>query len=68
MIGNINSKNQPNSQQIEVTDIQNNTTTSYGSMGEAARALNFPNFSIIRNYIFRNQKKPYKGRYSFKKK
>ena len=67
-IGNTNSKNQPNSQQIEVIDIQNNTTTSYDSMGEAARALNLPNFSIIRNYILLNQQKPYKGRYSFKKK
>lgn len=68
MIGNTNSKNQPNSQQIEVTDIQNNTTTFYDSMGEAARALNLPNFNIIRNFILRNQQKPYKGRYSFKKK
>ena len=68
MVGNTNSKNQPNSQQIEVTDIQNDTTTSYDSMGEAAKALNLPNFNIIRNYILRNQQKPYKGRYSFKKK
>jgi hypothetical protein len=52
-------------------------------MGEAARALNLPNFNIIspgracpqgvaplgtRNYILRNQQKPYKGRYSLKKK
>ncbi len=63
-MGNTNSKNQPNSQQIQVTDIQNDTTTSYGSMGEAARALKIP-LSGIRNYISRNQQKPYKGRYSF---
>jgi hypothetical protein len=72
MVGNTNSnsnsKNQPNSQQIEVTDIKNDTTTSYVSMGEAARALNLPNFNIIRNYILRNQQKPYKGRYSLIKK
>jgi hypothetical protein len=55
------------SQQIEVTDITNNTTTYYISMHEAARALNLPNFNIIRNYILRNQQKPYKGKYTFKK-
>jgi hypothetical protein len=55
------------SQQIEVTDIKNNTTTSYDSMGEAARALNIPNFTIISYYIKNNQVKPYKGIYTFKK-
>jgi len=56
------------SQAIEVTDITNNTTTFFDSMGEATRALNLPNFNIIRNYILRNQQKPYKGKYTFKKK
>ena len=56
------------SQAIEVTDIKNNITTSYDSIGEAARALNLPNFNIIRNYILRNQQKPYKGQYTFTKK
>jgi hypothetical protein len=55
------------SQQIEVTDIKNNTTTSYDSIGEAARALNLPHFNIISNYIKNNQVKPYKGIYTFKK-
>ena len=55
------------SQQIEVTDIKNNTTTSYNSMSEAARALNLPNYKGISNYFIHNQKKPYKGRYTFKK-
>ena len=55
------------SQQIEVFDIKNNTATSYDSMGEAARALNLPNFNIISNYIKNNKKKPYKGQYTFKK-
>jgi|SRR5437588_1965382 len=55
------------SQQIEVTDITNNTTISYDSICEAARTLNLPSHSIILNYIQRNQQKPYKGRYTFKK-
>jgi hypothetical protein len=55
------------SQAIEVTDIKNNTTTSYNSISEATRALNLPNFQVISNYILRNQQNPYKGRYTFKK-
>jgi group I intron endonuclease len=55
------------SQQIEVTDIKNNQATTYDSINEAAKALNLPSHSIISNYIQRNQKKPYKGRYNFKK-
>ena len=54
------------SQQIEVTDIKNNTRISYDSISEAARALNIKQ-STITNYILRNQKKPYKGKYTFKK-
>ena len=54
------------SQAIEVIDIKNNITTSYDSMREAARALNIHN-SVIAMYFNRNQKKPYKGRYTFKK-
>jgi len=57
---------QLNSQAIEVTDITNNTTTSYDSMGEVARVLNI-NHSVITKYFSRNQKKPYKGRYTFQK-
>jgi len=55
------------SQQIEVTDIKNNITTSYDSIHEAARALNISNHQAITNYFRQNQKKPYKGRYTFKK-
>jgi len=55
------------SQVIEVTDIQNNTTTSYDSIHEATRALNLPSHKIISMYIIRNQQKPYKGKYTFKK-
>jgi hypothetical protein len=54
------------SQQIEVTDIKNNTTTCYDSISEAARALNI-NTSVIDMYFSRNQKKAYKGIYTFKK-
>ena len=54
------------SQQIEVTDTKNNTTVPYNSISEAARALNIQK-SVIDNYFNRNQKKPYKGQYTFKK-
>ena len=54
-------------QAIEVTDIKNNTMTSYDSIHKAAKALNISNFQAIANYIQRNQKKPYKGQYTFKK-
>ena len=60
-------ENNPNSQQIEVIDLKEITTTYYNSFREAARALNIPNHCIISNYIKNNQKKPYKGRYTFKK-
>jgi len=54
------------SQAIEVTNITNDTTTSYDSMHEAAKVLNLPSYRIIRNYIIRNQQKPYKGIYTFR--
>ena len=54
------------SQQIEVTDIKNDITTSYDSIREAARALNISR-AVITMYFSRNQKKPYKGKYTFKK-
>jgi len=54
------------SQQIEVTDIKNNTITCYNSISEAAIALNIKQ-SRISEYFSRNQKKPYKGQYTFKK-
>ena len=56
---------QPTSQVIEVFDLEEKTLISYNSMREAARALNLPNFNIIRNYIKNNQQKPYKGKYIF---
>ena len=54
------------SQVIEVSDIKNNTTTSYNSINEAARALNINHTRIVM-YFANNQTKPYKGRYTFKK-
>jgi group I intron endonuclease len=54
------------SQQIEVFDLQEKTTTSYNSKSAAARALNI-SLSVIGMYFLRNQTKPYKGRYTFKK-
>jgi hypothetical protein len=55
------------SQQIEVTDFKNNTTTTYYSIREAARALEIY-MSIITKYFANNQQKPYKGRYTFARK
>jgi len=60
--------NTSNRKKIEVTDIKNNTTTSYNSINEATIALNLPSHKAIANYIKNNQKKPYKGQYTFKKK
>jgi hypothetical protein len=54
------------SQAIEVTDSELNKTTTYNSISEAAIALNLTSYRIISNYIKNNQKKPYKGRYTFK--
>jgi len=53
-------------QQIEVVDLQEKTTTTYYSIREAVRALNIHK-SVIDKYFSRNQEKPYKGRYTFKK-
>jgi group I intron endonuclease len=54
------------SQKIYVFDKDKNETTVYESISEAAIALNI-NQSIISLYFSRNQQKPYKGRYTFKK-
>ena len=40
------------SQQIEVTDIKNNTTTTYNSMREAAIALNIKQSTITLYFFF----------------
>jgi hypothetical protein len=54
------------SQVIEVIDKKTNQTTTYDSIREAARALNINPSSIVM-YFANNQKKPYKGRYTFNK-
>jgi len=54
-------------QKIEVTDLQENTTINYDSISEAARALNLPRHTTIANFLAQNQKKPYRGRYFFRK-
>ena len=53
-------------QRIEVFDNKNNTTTIYDSIRAAARALSMDG-SIISSYLKRNQQKPYKGQYIFKR-
>jgi len=54
------------SQQIEVTDIKNNQTTTYDSISAAAKSLNILQ-AVITRYFSNNQTKPYKGQYTFKK-
>ncbi len=51
-------------QKIEVFDLNTNESTTYDSIRAAARALNIQK-ATIRNFCFRNQQKPYKGRYIF---
>ena len=55
------------SQAIEVTDSELNQTTTYNSISEAAIALNLSSYKSISTYIKNNQKKPYKGKYTFKR-
>jgi NUMOD1 domain/NUMOD3 motif len=56
----------PNSQKIIVTDLKTNITTSYESIGLAAKALGIKP-TRISMYFINNQIKPYKGRYIKKK-
>jgi len=53
-------------QAIEVFDIKNNLTTHYESLSAAAIALDIKQ-SVISTYFVRNQQKPFKGRYLFRK-
>jgi hypothetical protein len=50
MMGNNNSKNQPNTLKIQVTDLELNTKTTFGSIREAARALNILQSSITKYF------------------
>jgi len=56
---------QPNRMKLIVTDSDTNISTSYDSIGLAARALGI-NDTVISRYFSRNQIKPYKNRYHFK--
>jgi len=58
--------NHPNSVQIEVQDLELNTITSYNSIHATSRALGIGH-NTISNFFKRNQIRPYKGRYVFKK-
>jgi group I intron endonuclease len=51
-------------QAIEVFDNKTNQTTNFESIAEAARILDI-RWEAIKNYLARNQQKPYKGRYNF---
>jgi len=48
-------------QKVEVFDKKTNIFTTYDSISAAARALNIQKASI-RNFCYRNQQKPYRGR------
>ena len=52
---------------VEVFDVLKNETVTYNSIQMAVDALKLPKHSIISNYLIRNQKRPYKGQYIFKK-
>jgi hypothetical protein len=45
--------------------METNVSTTYGSMGQAAKAIGIHE-SSIHKYFARNQQKPYKKRYIFK--
>jgi transcriptional antiterminator len=64
--GQKNTAYHPSSLKIKVLDLKLNTTTTYNSIREAARALNI-NKTSIQNSFYRNQQKPYKGRFIFTK-
>ena len=59
------SKSQPSGIEVEVTDLETNTTTSYHAIRAAARALNIDK-RYIENYIYLKQDNPVLGKYTFK--
>ena len=52
---------------VEVFDVLKNEKTTYNSIKKAVEALKLKNASRITNYLMRDQKKPYKGQYIFKR-
>lgn len=59
-MGNSYSQNHPNSQKIEVLDLETGTKNTYDSIHKAAKAINC-SYQSISLYFKRNQIKPYKG-------
>lgn len=59
------SKSQPSGIEVEVTDLETNTTTTYHAIRAAARALGIDK-RYIEHYIYLKQNKPVLGRYTFK--
>jgi len=53
-------------QKIEVFDKETNLTATFDSFSAAAIALDI-RYGAIKNYFYKNQQKPYKGRYIFTK-
>jgi hypothetical protein len=58
--------NHPNSIKIEVTDLKLKTVTRFTSIFSCARVLGIRG-TTISNFLLRNQTKPFKGRFIFKK-
>lgn len=59
------SKGQASGIEVEVTNIDTNTTTTYHAIRAAARALNIDK-RYIEHYIYLNQDKPVLDKYTFK--
>jgi hypothetical protein len=59
------SKGQSSGIEVEVTDLETNTTTTYHAIRAAARALDIDK-RYIEHYIYLKQNKPVLGRYTFK--
>lgn len=59
------SKAQSSSIEVEVTDLETNTTTTYHAIRAAARALGIDK-RYIEHYIYLKQDLPVLGRYTFK--
>lgn len=59
------SADQPNGIEIEVTDVETQTITTYHAIRAAARALSIDK-RYIENYIFLNQTRPVLDKYTFK--
>jgi hypothetical protein len=59
------SKGQSSGIEVEVTDLEKNTTTTYHAIKAAARALGIDK-RYIEHYIYLKQDKPVLGKYTFK--